>query len=211
MIWTRDSIARLSWMIARQGEGYLDRTLSAAPFVAVMMTHFLMSSGSCSGSLPRAAPRDDGGDQGFRPLISEACMGTRQDGEFPAGKNYSIYGGDSVLHRFGIMPIVRCRTPTNSKSMRWGNLRGDPRFGTTLAGWAIMVDHNYRARLTTQTVQLVIASTAQLHGDHLVFVNSKGQLTALFLKELVRSWNMLPNMVHGDTGLRCCSGTEPIA
>jgi hypothetical protein len=70
-----------------------------------------------------------------------------------------------------------------------------------------MVDHNYRVRLTTQRVQHVIASTVQLHGDHLVFVNSKGQLTALFLKNLVRSWNMLPNILPADTGLRRCSGT----
>jgi hypothetical protein len=73
-----------------------------------------------------------------------------------------------------------------------------------------MVDHNYRVRLTTQTVQHVIASTVQLHDDHLVFVNSKGQLTALFLKNLVRSWNMLPNIVPDDGVLRHCSGTEPI-
>jgi hypothetical protein len=73
-----------------------------------------------------------------------------------------------------------------------------------------MVDHSYRLRLTTQTVQHVIASTVQLHGDHLVFVNSKGQLTALFLKNVVRSWNMLPNTVHHDTVLRHCSGIEPI-
>jgi hypothetical protein len=59
-----------------------------------------------------------------------------------------------------------------------------------------MVDHAYRVRLTTQTVHHVIASTAEFHGDHLVFVNSKRQLTALFLKDLVQSWNMLPNMVH---------------
>jgi hypothetical protein len=70
-----------------------------------------------------------------------------------------------------------------------------------------MVDHYYRVRLTTQRVQHVIASTVQLHGDHLVFVNSKGQLTALFLKNLVRSWNMLPNILPADTGLRRCSGT----
>jgi hypothetical protein len=73
-----------------------------------------------------------------------------------------------------------------------------------------MVDHNYRVRLTTQTAQHVIASTVQLHGDHLVFVNSKGQLTALFLKNLVRSWNMLPNVLPDDTVLRRCSVTEPI-
>jgi hypothetical protein len=73
-----------------------------------------------------------------------------------------------------------------------------------------MLDHNYRVRLTTQTVQHVVASTVQLHGDQLVFLNSKGQLTALFLKDLVGSWNMLPNGVPDNTGLRRCSGTEPI-
>jgi hypothetical protein len=73
-----------------------------------------------------------------------------------------------------------------------------------------MVDHNYRVRLTTHTVQHVIASNVQIHGDHLVFVNSRGQLTALFLKDLVRSWNMLPNIVPDETVLRQCSSTEPI-
>jgi hypothetical protein len=78
-------------------------------------------------------------------------------------------------------------------------------------GEPIMVDHSYRVRLTTQTVQHVIASTVQLHGDHLVFVNSNGQLTALFLKNLVQSWNMLPNVLPDNTVLRHCSGTEPIS
>jgi hypothetical protein len=74
-----------------------------------------------------------------------------------------------------------------------------------------MVDHYYRVRLKAQTVQHVIASNVQLHGDHLVFVNSKGHLTALFLKDLVRSWNMLPNVVLDNTVLRRCPGIEPIA
>jgi hypothetical protein len=74
-----------------------------------------------------------------------------------------------------------------------------------------MADHNYRVHLTTHTVQHVIASSVQLHGDHLVFVNSKGQLTALFLRELVRSWNMLPNTLPDHTVLRHCGGIEPIA
>jgi hypothetical protein len=74
-----------------------------------------------------------------------------------------------------------------------------------------MVDHNYRVRLKTQTVHHVIASTVELHGDHLVFVNSRGQLAALFLKDLVRSWKMLPNVVPDNIELRRCSGIEPIA
>jgi hypothetical protein len=75
---------------------------------------------------------------------------------------------------------------------------------------SIMLDHTYRVRLTIQTVQHVIASTVQIHGDHLIFMNAKGQLAALFLKDLVRSWNMLPNTVPHDTALRRCSGTEAI-
>jgi hypothetical protein len=74
-----------------------------------------------------------------------------------------------------------------------------------------MVDHNYRVRLKNQTVQHAIASTVQLYGDHLVFVNSKGQLTALFLRDAVRSWNMLPDVVPDNTVHRRCSGIEPIA
>jgi hypothetical protein len=73
-----------------------------------------------------------------------------------------------------------------------------------------MVDHNYRVRLRTQTVQHVSAATVQFHGDHLVFVNSKGQFTGLFLTDLVRSWNMLPNRVPDDTVFRHCPDTGPI-
>jgi hypothetical protein len=71
-----------------------------------------------------------------------------------------------------------------------------------------MADHVYRVHLTTQTVEHVTASTVQLHGDHLVFLNSKGQITALFLTNLVRSWNMLPNKLP-DGGVPRPS-TEPI-
>ena len=73
-----------------------------------------------------------------------------------------------------------------------------------------MADHIYRVRLKTQTVHHIIASTVELQGDHLVFVNSKGQLTALFLKSVVQSWSMLPNKLPDDGVLRHCSGIEPI-
>jgi hypothetical protein len=35
----------------------------------------------------------------------------------------------------------------------------------------------------------VIASTVKIHDEHLIFCNSKGELTALFLLEIVQSWN----------------------
>jgi hypothetical protein len=56
-----------------------------------------------------------------------------------------------------------------------------------------MADQTYRVHLTTGTVQHVTASTVQIHGDHLVFLDSKGKLAALFFTGLVRSWNILPN------------------
>jgi hypothetical protein len=38
-------------------------------------------------------------------------------------------------------------------------------------------------------IRPVIAARAEIHGDHLVFVDSDGRLVALFLLELVQSWN----------------------
>jgi hypothetical protein len=37
--------------------------------------------------------------------------------------------------------------------------------------------------------QNVIASTVEIHDEHLIFCNSKGELAALFLLEIVQSWN----------------------
>ena len=34
----------------------------------------------------------------------------------------------------------------------------------------------------------MIADRAEIQGDHLVFFNSKGELAALFLMEVVESW-----------------------
>jgi hypothetical protein len=56
-----------------------------------------------------------------------------------------------------------------------------------------MIDHTYRVRLTTGTILHVVASTVQIEGDHLAFVGSKGNLSALFIVEMVGSWRMLPN------------------
>jgi hypothetical protein len=37
--------------------------------------------------------------------------------------------------------------------------------------------------------QNVIASTVEIHDEHLIFCDSKGELAALFLLEIVQSWN----------------------
>ncbi len=38
-------------------------------------------------------------------------------------------------------------------------------------------------------VQSVIANSAEIHGDHLVFLNSRRDLVALLFMEIVESWS----------------------
>jgi hypothetical protein len=38
-------------------------------------------------------------------------------------------------------------------------------------------------------VQSVTANRSEIHGDHLAFLNSKRDLVALFLMEIVESWS----------------------
>jgi hypothetical protein len=42
-------------------------------------------------------------------------------------------------------------------------------------------------------VQTVIASTVEIHDEHLIFCDSQGKLAALFLLDIVESWSELPN------------------
>jgi hypothetical protein len=37
--------------------------------------------------------------------------------------------------------------------------------------------------------KLVIAETIEFHGEHLVFIGSDGNLSALFVLEIVESWS----------------------
>ena len=57
-----------------------------------------------------------------------------------------------------------------------------------------MVEQTYLVALKppSQSVQHVIAATVEVHGKHLVFLNAESKLAALFLMEIVRSWNVLP-------------------
>jgi hypothetical protein len=38
------------------------------------------------------------------------------------------------------------------------------------------------------STQPVVATSAEVHGEHLVFLNSRGELAGLFLFEIVESW-----------------------
>jgi hypothetical protein len=54
----------------------------------------------------------------------------------------------------------------------------------------------------SHAIQQVFAATAEVRGNHLVFVDAKGNLAALFLRERVESWNVLPTKmpVNGSPG-----------
>ena len=56
-----------------------------------------------------------------------------------------------------------------------------------------MTEKTYLVRLKAPSLALqqVTASRFEIHGEHLVFVDSQGNLAALFLMELVESWNVL--------------------
>jgi len=64
-----------------------------------------------------------------------------------------------------------------------------------------MADQTYLVALKppSRAVQHIIAATFEVRGEHLVFLNSKGQLAALFLMEIVQSWNVLPGIVSKTT------------
>jgi hypothetical protein len=52
-----------------------------------------------------------------------------------------------------------------------------------------MTDKTYLVRFKSPELgnQLVIAQRAEIYDEHLVFLNSKGELAALFLLEIVES------------------------
>ena len=56
-----------------------------------------------------------------------------------------------------------------------------------------MTEKTFRIRFKPPELPLhsVVASTAEIHGDHIALLNSKGDLSALFLLEIVESLSEL--------------------
>jgi hypothetical protein len=56
-----------------------------------------------------------------------------------------------------------------------------------------VLDKTYLVRIKAPSfaVQHVTAVSAEIYGEHLVFLKSKGKLSALFLIEIVESWNVI--------------------
>lgn len=57
-----------------------------------------------------------------------------------------------------------------------------------------MTDRTFIVRFKPRELNTgsVIASTAEIQAEHIVFLNSTGELAALFLMEVVESWTALP-------------------
>jgi hypothetical protein len=54
-----------------------------------------------------------------------------------------------------------------------------------------MTDKRYsvRIRAPEQSTYTLIAASAEIHGEHLVFLNAEGQPLFLFLLDIVESWS----------------------
>ena len=56
-------------------------------------------------------------------------------------------------------------------------------------------DKTYVVRFNSPDIatEAVVAARVEVHGEHLAFVNSKRELAALYLFEIVESWSELPS------------------
>jgi hypothetical protein len=86
-------------------------------------------------------------------------------------------------------PVTAERTITLKHGDPWQGL--GPR--QTLAA---MVDQTYLVRLKPQSraIQHVAASIVKVLGGHLVFLDAERRLAAVFLLDLVESWEALPRL-----------------
>ena len=68
--------------------------------------------------------------------------------------------------------------------------------GQALAAYLIALSLMYRHPVIRDSgliMHTVTAASADIHGEHLVFLDSTGKLAALFLLEIVESWSEMPN------------------
>ena len=73
-----------------------------------------------------------------------------------------------------------------------------------------MADQTYVVTLKppSRATQHVVASVGGVRGDHLVFLDGQGKLAALFLLELVESWEVLTPNNSESNSLQVTSAFE---
>jgi hypothetical protein len=52
-----------------------------------------------------------------------------------------------------------------------------------------MPNKTFLVRLRSDAIQYVRAAKVEMHGEHLAFLTANGKLAALFMFEIVESWN----------------------
>ena len=100
-----------------------------------------------------------------------------------------------------------------------GRTHAAPTLGRLIARRTLssMPDQTYLVTLRppSHATQQVFAATAEVRGSHLVFVDAKGNLAALFLLDLVERWSVLPTKMpvrgaaqssRGKAGARAVRG-----
>ena len=80
--------------------------------------------------------------------------------------------------------VFQAQFTANSGTVSLETLRSEPHLHA-------MPDKTYLIRFKRSDLSslLVIASSAEIHGEHLIFLRSDGRLTALFVLEIVESWS----------------------
>ena len=76
--------------------------------------------------------------------------------------------------------------------------RHDQRSQTTMSENVYLI----RFKPAEISPQTLVAATAEIHGDHLVLLNAKGQISALFVMDTVESWSEIPS--RRAPLRRCC-------
>ena len=70
-----------------------------------------------------------------------------------------------------------------------------------MSSWFLfMIEKSFIVKLKPEAlggVQTVVASTVEIYDEHLIFCNENGALVALFLLEIVQSWNEVSSRPHG--------------
>jgi hypothetical protein len=60
---------------------------------------------------------------------------------------------------------------------------------TKPGAYCFMPNRTFLVRLKSDAIQQVRAASIEVHGQHLVFLTAKAKLVAVFLLDLVESWN----------------------
>jgi hypothetical protein len=78
----------------------------------------------------------------------------------------------------------RMRDTTHQNILRFNAVKGR-------AGNLQMPDKTYKVSFKDSTIgpQLVRAERIEIHGEHLIFLRSDGELSALFLFEILKDWS----------------------